>query len=203
MALTVFTRTYELSDFDKREILRYAGVKRDGGVTDELLNVLRECIDAVQGKLSLKVCWCELPVRCEGDVVRLGEVTLTSHSLSRVLDGCDGAVVFAATVGIELDRLIARSSCTSQARALMLDAIGAERIESLCEAFCEDIKKEKSEVRPRFSPGYGDLPLDTQRSIFALLDCHKRIGLSLNESLLMSPSKSVSAIVGVCNKERE
>lgn len=51
--------------------------------------------------------------------------------------------------------------------------------------------------RPRFSPGYGDLPLSAQREIFAVLDCGKRIGLMLNDSLLMSPSKSVTAFVGI------
>ena len=49
----------------------------------------------------------------------------------------------------------------------------------------------------RFSAGYGDVPLELQRDIFALLDCPRRIGLTLNESLLMSPSKSVTAIVGI------
>ena len=52
-------------------------------------------------------------------------------------------------------------------------------------------------TRPRFSAGYGDLPLGVQREIFAALDCPKHIGLTLNDSLLMSPTKSVTAIVGI------
>ena len=50
---------------------------------------------------------------------------------------------------------------------------------------------------PRFSPGYGDFPLEAQKDIFRTLDCSRKIGLTLNESLLMSPSKSVTAIVGL------
>ena len=79
-----------------------------------------------------------------------------------------------------------------------MQALGAERIEALCDAFCDSLISEKGVLlRPRFSPGYGDLPLEVQKDIFSLLECHKRIGVSLNESLLMSPSKSVTAFVGL------
>ena len=54
---------------------------------------------------------------------------------------------------------------------------------------------------------YGDLPLEMQKDIFNVLDCSKRIGLTLNESLLMSPSKSVTAIIGIskdkCGRKHE
>ena len=86
----------------------------------------------------------------------------------------------------------------------MLDALGAERIESLCETFCKELSlKSRAKgacVTPRFSPGYGDLPLTFQKEIFRVLDCPRQIGLSLNESLLMSPSKSVTAIMGIRRK---
>ena len=51
--------------------------------------------------------------------------------------------------------------------------------------------------RPRFSPGYGDLPLEVQRTLFSLLEPMRHIGLSLTDSLLMSPTKSVTAFVGL------
>ena len=44
---------------------------------------------------------------------------------------------------------------------------------------------------------YGDLPLEAQRDVFALLNPEKRIGVTLNDGLLMSPSKSVTAIAGI------
>ena len=84
-----------------------------------------------------------------------------------------------------------------------MQAIGAERIEALCDAFCDKLKAEKSEkglfLRPRFSAGYGDLSIELQRDIMRALDCGRKIGVTLNESLLMSPSKSVTAIVGISN----
>ena len=110
------------------------------------------------------------------------------------------AIIFAATVGLAPDRLVARNLVSSPTRALVFDAIGAERIESLCDAFCEDIKAKignEKKLRPRFSAGYGDLDIEVQRDIFRLLDCPKNIGLTLTESLLMTPSKSVTAIIGI------
>ena len=80
----------------------------------------------------------------------------------------------------------------------MFQALGAERIESLCDTFCNDMNNELGvRLKPRFSAGYGDLPLEVQKDIFRVLDCPRKIGLTLNDSLLMSPTKSVTAIVGI------
>ena len=96
-------------------------------------------------------------------------------------------------MGIAPDRLAQKYSRVSPVKALFLEAVGNERIEALCDVFCG----EYANARPRFSPGYGDLPLDLQKDIFAALDCSRKIGLTLNQSLLMSPSKSVTAIMGL------
>ena len=83
---------------------------------------------------------------------------------------------------------------------MIFQAIGTERIESLCDTFCGEYSKEKNvNLKPRFSPGYGDLSLETQKDIFIILDCPRKIGVTLNESFLMSPSKSVTAFVGICD----
>ncbi|MBQ2880040.1 MAG: Vitamin B12 dependent methionine synthase activation subunit, partial [Anaerotignum sp.] len=123
------------------------------------------------------------------------------------LRGCNSALVFGATIGIEIDRLISKYGRISPSKALFFQAIGAERIESLCDVFCHDIsytlKTEGLHLLPRFSPGYGDFPLDFQKDIFRALDCYRKIGLSLNESMLMSPSKSVTAIAGISHNPRK
>jgi len=151
------------------------------------------------------VAYARFPVVRRGDALDLSFACTASEKLSINLRGCDEIVLMAATVGLEMDRLIARASAASPARALMLQAIGAECIEALCDLFCSDLaQKLRSEglcLRPRFSPGYGDLPLDMQRRIFDALDCSRRIGLTLNSSLLMSPSKSVTAIIGLSRDE--
>jgi len=140
----------------------------------------------------------EFPLMQHENLLHLGFAATDSVALRRNLAGCDRIVVFAATVGLGLDRLIARYGHVSPAKALLLQAIGAERIEALCDVFCDKIRLDTGlAAAPRFSPGYGDFPLELQRDIFRVLDCPRKIGLTLNESLLMSPSKSVTAILGL------
>ena len=74
-------------------------------------------------------------------------------------------------------------------------------IESLCDEGEARILMGRAS-RPRFSPGYGDLPLDAQKMIFSILSPEKHIGLTLNASLMLSPTKSVTAFVGIA-KESE
>ncbi len=181
----IFVKTYGAMPYDRREILRYAGCSAE---TDEISSLMEECIGEADGILCYKVCYGVFPYNGE----------CISSALSKNLSGCSRVVLFATTVGLPLDRLIMRYGKISPSKALMLQAIGAERIESLCDAFCRDIRaKLSSELKPRFSPGYGDLPLEIQRDIFRVLDCSRKIGLTLNESMLMSPTKSVTAIVGI------
>ena len=199
MEFAVYTRNLPPPSLDRREILRYAGMVGEASPTLEAL--LEECLEEITPLLSYRVCYGELstdPTREGFCPVFFG---MGSRSLERYLSGCEGALLFAATVGLELDRLLARYATLSPTKALLLQAIGAERIESLCDAFEAEVKEEKARLglvtRPRFSPGYGDFSIEAQREIFSLLDCPRRIGLSLNQSLLMSPTKSVTAIIGI------
>lgn len=195
MNTVVLSKSYTEPAFDEKEILRYAGCKE---ADTETITLLRSCIAEVQDKLTYKVCYRELPVTIAGEMCDFGVIRLKSKNLARNLSGCEKVVLFGATIGVGIDRLIARYGRIAPSKALMFQAIGAERIEALCDAFCADISKEYSTgLKPRFSPGYGDLSLATQKDVFAILDCEKRIGLTLNDSLIMSPSKSVTAFVGL------
>ncbi len=199
MNTTVFVKNYIPEQFKIKEILTYSGCKE---MTPEVEALLRECLSEVENVFSGKVCFTELPFEIKAGEVVFPTFATTSKALRKNLNGCKKAILFGATVGIEIDRIIAKYSRMSPSKALMMQAIGAERIEALCDAFCKDIESEYRFVRQRFSPGYGDFPLEYQKQIFSLLDCHRKIGLTLNESLLMSPTKSVTAIIGVGdNKE--
>ena len=183
---------------NRREVLRYAGIQEE---TPELTALLDETLAESLPTLAGNICWQAFPLRILNGKLDLGFTHTNSSSLTRNLAGCDRIIVFAATLGLGLDRLIARYSRLSPSKALLLQAIGTERIEDLCDRFCDSIRQEACRqglsMAPRFSPGYGDLPLTVQQDIFRVLDCSRKIGLTLNESLLMSPSKSITAIIGM------
>lgn len=189
------TVTLERPALNIAEIRRYARIMGEDAITDALL---AECIAEAEPALSYKVCFTAAELLRDGDQLYLSGIQTDSKLLQKALDGCDQALIFAATVGAPFDRLIARYSRLSPAKALMMQALGAERAEALCDAFVAYYQAEYPCIlKRRVSPGYGDIPLAMQREIFALLDCPRKIGLTLNESLLMSPSKSVTAIAGI------
>lgn len=194
MTPVIKLRTFDEPPFDEGEILRYSGCQKGDG---ETLKLVHSCTLEAAEAFSYKVCYTKVPVAVNGDNCDFGSFCVRSKDLAKNLSGCRTAIVFAATVGFGIDRLITRYTRLSPAKALVFQAFGAERIEALCDAFCGDLEKEYGHLRPRFSPGYGDVPLGVQKDIFALIDPPRKIGLCLNESLLMAPTKSVTAFVGI------
>ena len=193
----VCTCAYEGLPFNVEMALRFAGCRTADEDVRDVRALMESCAEAALPVLSYRVCWRAVPVTLEGDRVIFPFATVEGHSLATHLNGCRGAVLFGTTVGLELDRMLFREGLRSTARAVCLQAIGAERVEAVCDRFETEMRERYGEIRTRFSPGYGDLPLDFQRELFRVLDCSRTIGLTLNESLLMSPSKSVTAIIGV------
>ena len=198
MTTNIYIKSYKAPEIDTNEILRYAGAKS----TDESISkLLSECIKEAKEKITYKACYVKLPIKILDGTVDFGFQKVKSRSLAKLLFTSTHAVIFAATVGVNIDRLAARYTSLSPSRALLLDALGTERVESLADLFCEELSGEFSTVTARFSPGYGDLPLEFQKDIFSILDCPRKIGLTLNDSLIMSPRKSVTAIVGISDKK--
>ncbi|MDR0914234.1 MAG: hypothetical protein LBM65_03620 [Oscillospiraceae bacterium] len=92
--------------------------------------------------------------------------------------------IFAATLGAGVDMLLTRTAALDAAQALVLDACATALIEEYCDT-----------IAPlRFSPGYGDLPIETQPEILNVLNAGRAIGLSCTQNFIMIPRKSVSAI---------
>jgi len=195
---TVITEKYTEPPIDRGEILRYMGSTD----TPDVSALLNDCLAETLDVLSYRSCWLELPIIRDGDILDLTFTRTSSKALAKNLHGCDRFVLFAATIGIGIDRLIMRYGKISPAKAFCIQAIGAERIESLCDMINNGVSQ-KYNTRPRFSPGYGDLPLSVQNDIFRILDCSRKIGLSLCESGLMSPTKSVTAIIGIKSSSKE
>lgn len=180
----VSVKRYALPPVDEKEVLRYAGCKQADGALNALLS---DCAREIEQIVSPRVCFAQFSAQT------LLECFPQSQLLALRLKGCVKAVVFAATIGLETDRRILQNESRSITKALLFQALGAERIESLCNAFCKDVEN----GLPRFSPGFGDFPLQAQKWIFQALGVTKNIGVTLNESLLMTPTKSVTAIVPI------
>ena len=188
----------EAPGWNRSEIARYT---RTDAADPRISVLIEECIKETEPVLEYRVCYTvDDIIRTDHELSFCGICT-DSTVITKAVSGCEHVLLFAATIGAQFDRLIARYSRLEPSKALLMQAIGAERIESLCDAFSAkinmDLNSSGKSLRPRVSPGYGDIDLSMQTDIFKVLDCERKIGLTLNESLLMSPSKSVTAIAGI------
>ena len=198
------TEIFKAPAWNRREIMRYARIR---GADDSFDNLISECIAEAEASLSYRVCYSVLSVEYKDDSLYLGGIRAPYDTIKKAIRSANEVVLFAATVGAPFDRLIQKYSLLAPSKALIMQAIGAERVESLCDAFCEKMDTEFSKggkcLTPRVSPGDGDIPLAMQKDVFAVLDCPRKIGLTLDSSLMMSPTKSVTAVAGIVDGCRE
>ena len=187
-----------------QEALRYMGYHSEVP-SEDFEERAAYAIREIGNMMQPRVCYIEVPVhRLSDSQVDLEVVTLESRGLTKLIGHCERAYIFAATVGVEVDREIARRSRLSPVDHLIYDAAGSAAIEGVCNHFCDVLRDREEAAAPgryylksRFSPGYGDLPIEAQRDLIRVLDTHRQIGLSLTEGMMMTPVKSVTAIVGV------
>ena len=198
-------RTLELGEipFDEKEILRYALMPFTAPAPDEL--PLEECLKAARSAVRCRAVWQRYPLEWGGDELDLGFAKTASRHLRRHLEGCAEILLFACTAGSEIDRRINREKLVSPVRGLLMSAIGSQQVEGACDRLCDLLAAEYPEKQlvTRYSPGYGDLPLEIQKDVFRALDCERSIGVTLTESLLMQPSKSVTAVIGMKERDAE
>lgn len=182
-------------NIDPKEVAVYLGYY--SAKTDETTSsLICRCTDEFLSCANFIACCEKVPLKISGTKVDLGFMSVDSVSLSKNLDGCDFAYIMAATTGIEAHRLIEKNSIISPLKGIVTDCIGSAAVE----AFCDKINlsfENHDFLRPRFSPGYGDLPLECQKNIVEFLQTKKNIGMSLTEALMMVPVKSVTAIIGI------
>ena len=186
---------------DRAEVLRYmrmGGAEPDAALADRLARVEREVLAACRPASY----WRLEPLSRgpgPGDL-KIGPLAVTSCALARTVRGCRHAFLVCATLGAGVDALLRRYSQTSGADALMAQAVATAALESYCDDCEARLRAEPAvageKLRFRFAPGYGDLPLETQRPLLQILDSARRAGIVLTETLLMIPSKSVSAVIG-------
>ena len=113
--------------------------------------------------------------------------------------GESDVIFLCGTIGAEFDAWQRRLSVLSAADALLSQQIGLAAVEKVMEERArKEVEVEGRKLKPRRSPGYGDLPLSLSRTILDELDAPRKIGVSITDSNLLVPSKSVTAICEIC-----
>ena len=184
-----------------KEALRYLGYRKQKA-DEAVLSLIEEMFEEIKKieneKYDFRIFNLE---RQEDGSLKFGNIQTKSKGLSRNLRNCDKIIVFAATLGTGVDRLQSRLAVMDMARAVILQACSAAVLEAYCDEcqqrIADEVKKEGYYLRPRFSPGYGDFSIEFQYNIMQILDCAKSIGLTITDSYMLSPKKSVTAVMGM------
>ncbi len=164
------------------------------GYTDSAIEL---CKAKLAETLDCRFCALRVHVTYpEPDTVNLGFGNIKTHALYRNLSGAPEAFLFAVTIGIGVDRLLEKLARLSPAEHFITDALASAYAEAACDYADKKISA-GLDCLPRFSPGYGDLPLDVQPPLLAALDAGRKLGITLNKSFLMTPLKSVTAVMGI------
>lgn len=199
--------SYSIGSVDRAEVLRYMGY-RGQAFSDELSELLElqvaRCLELARPRASLAV-FGVAGVKDDGGtkVVSLEgtSLELRGSSIARHLDGAVACGVFAVTIGMGVERELRRLSLTDTVSQVVFDAAATTVVERAADAAEASVIRLAAErglfCNSRFSPGYGDLPLETQPTLLAALDAQRRLGITLSESLLMTPTKSVTAVMGL------
>ncbi len=192
----------------QKEILRYLGYRGSRPVTVEIQKKIDACIALLQREAVPRMASGIFSIQfCAQNLIQIGSMQINSRHLGKHLQGCTAAILFAATLGSGVDRLMSRFAQTDTAMMAVLQASAAEMLESYCDV-CEDgFKREAAKktlyLKSRFSPGYGDFDIHHQKDFIQLLNLAKRIGLTMTDSFMLVPTKSVTAIIGVTAERQE
>ncbi len=177
---------------DRAELLKRLSVKGDFDVS--VLDVLiKEVLDNINCSFVALKTNIKFSKKCD---IIFDFGTFSSKSLRNFLQDYNTVFVFAVTLGNMVDRLINKYSKISLSKQFFVDAIASSFIES-ARVEVENLLTKNKVHSTSFSPGYGDLSLEIQPHLLNALNASKLINVTISKSLLMSPSKTITAIVGV------
>lgn len=187
-------------DINKKAVLRYLGCK--GNPDEKTDSFIDLCINEICLSAMPKTVYAVFDT--DGETLKNTVFTLRGNDIKCHLSGCSKCVLMAATLGADVERKIAQAQICDMAKALVLDACATAAIESVCDNICAQIETEIAPMKltNRFSPGYGDFPLEMQQSLISVLDAGRKIGLTLTPENIMIPRKSVTAVMGITEEKR-
>ena len=188
------------------DALRFMGVPKEAR-SGEMAERAYRTFELLEGFIRPRRVWGRFSVLADDRGIRLDEaVRIESGSLARLMAHSRECWVMAVTLGPEVDRGILLAQKQDMLDGMALDACASVRADALCDEVEGEIFRELREGEHptmRFSPGYGDAPLTASADLIALLDATRRIGLAMTRSYMMTPIKSVTALIGISDQNED
>lgn len=191
-----------LLDIDIAETRRYAGLRKS---EFPQAAIEEACIEA-RILAQPKGTWDIYPYdHATQTVLSDKPFTIAGAKIGKHLSGCTQVIILAATVGDAIEEAVTEYfSKGKYAYSTILDAAATAAVEQVADSMEKYIQsqivKKGLAMRWRFSPGYGDWPIEQQPDMLRLSNA-KSIGMSLTDSMMLTPRKSITAIIGLYNQE--
>lgn len=194
----------KIEKLNRSEAFRYMGYK-GGEIKDEIIKITEECeqrlLDAIKPKYVYRVF--DIEESDQGVLVKDTPLIFKGNAISKHLKDCDRCVLMCATLSAEADKVIRSYEAVEMEKAVIADSLASAAVEQVCELAEAEIQKEVGSFYYtwRFSPGYDDFPLDIQKDFLSAVDAAKRIGVTVTQNDILIPRKSVTAVMGISQKE--
>ena len=192
----------DLKTINRNEVLQYL-LWRGGEIEPQIGRMIDDCMTETLRTAEPRYTWRVLPL---DHLKKEPEIAFSGKDVCRLLTDCDCVILFAATLGAPFEMLVRRVQAQNLTKALVLDACGSAAIEAVCEEAVREIQANHPEYKyltDRFSPGYGDLDIGHQHELLALTDAARVIGLTVTDTCILVPRKSVTALIGVADRPQK
>jgi len=185
----------EITHLEKRAIL-YLGYK--GEPSEEQLKMVRDAMEETKrlARPQFALKYLSLKKNEEGHLFVDASLNIGYSSLQKLFEAnkSDSLCILVSTLGPAIDKRISLLSQKDSGKMILLDACANAYIEEVTNEYQKKLNLGGETFR--FAPGYGDVPLETQREIFNLMPEIGKIGITLDDSNLMHPFKSMTGFIG-------
>jgi hypothetical protein len=188
---------------DTEEILRHQGIPRGAVVKDHIRELMREAVEEFRKTAEPKCIMREISKSDFAKVFQGEGLNASDSPIGDIYEKADDLALFAVTMGQVLSvRIQELFDQNDFARAAMLDSCASMAADSaagwLENYYTNYLMEHKRSAHNKlvfgYSPGYCGWNVSAQRKLFKCLQPEK-IGITLNDSCLMTPLKSVSGVL--------
>lgn len=178
-----------------QEIANNLGCKALDPQTKQLAD---QAFSILYAEATPKSIWKTISLNHLPHGLALGDIPLAGNNIQQHLRGCEIAVIMAATLSLTAEKALRQITAEDMALAVVADAVASAMVEMLCEDTEQEIRRKVPHpyITARFSPGYGDFPLQMQPLLLRLCDATRILGITATPQHMLIPQKSVTAILG-------
>ena len=178
----------------KENALKYLGYP-DSTVDSKIEVLLDQCIEEIQTMSTPKFVYKKFTLEHTPLSIKELQIELPYQELLDLFDSCHSCLIIGCTLGQEVDRHLKYLSKIDMTKMTIFDAVASSYIEYACDNYEETLQL--GERTFRFCPGYGEVPITLNKVFARALDMAKFIGLTVQESNILLPQKSMIGIIGI------